>query len=114
MGLDFLRRTAKNSTKAWDRSKTELSVPTLFSQQPDCQTRTVLAEFDGVMPAAGDALTLHVQDRNMMVVHENTCVGRVGNPPADLLTAIRDAGGCALGHVRQINQLSGTCDVEVK
>jgi hypothetical protein len=114
MGVDFLRRTAKSSTKAWDRGKTELSTPTLFSQQPECQTRTVLAEFDGAVPEVGEAVTLHVQDRNMMVVRANACVGRVGNPPADLLVAISNAGGCALGHLRQVNQLSGTGDVEVK
>ncbi len=38
MGLDFLRRTAKLSSKAWDRGKADLSIPSLFTQQPESQT----------------------------------------------------------------------------
>jgi hypothetical protein len=115
MGLDFLRRTAKTSAKAWDRGKADLSIPSLFTQQPERQTRTVLADYDeGVQLSSGEALTLHLQDKNMLVVRENTRVGEVGNPPPDIVAAIRDAGGCALGQVQHVNQLSRTVDVEIK
>jgi hypothetical protein len=115
MGLDFLRRTAKSSSKAWDRGKVDLSIPSLFGQQPERQTRTVLADCDdGVQVSSGEALTLHWQDQNMLVVRENTRIGEVKNPPPDIVAKIRDAGGCALGQVQTFNQLSRTVDVEIK
>jgi hypothetical protein len=115
MGLDFLRRTAKSSRKAWDHGKQELSNPTLFSGQPQCQTRTVLADADnGANPCAGEPVTLHMNEQDILVVRENTRIGRVSSPPSDLVAAMRNAGGCALGHIRQVNRLSGTVDVEIQ
>jgi hypothetical protein len=115
MGLDFLRRTAKSSSKAWDRGKADLSIPSLFGQQPERQTRTVLADCDdGVQLSSGESLTLHWQDQNMHVVRENTRIGEIKNPPPDIVAKIRDAGGCALGQVQTVNQLSRTADVEIK
>lgn len=115
MGLDFLRRTAKSSRKAWDHGKQELSNSTLFSGQPPCQTRTVLAEADdGTNPCVGETVTLHISDQDMLLVREKTPIGKVPSPPSDLVTGMRDAGGCALGHIRQVNHLSGTVDVEIQ
>jgi hypothetical protein len=115
MGLDFLRRTAKSSSKAWDRGKADLSIPSLFSQQPERQTRTVLADCDdGVQLSSGESLTLHCQDQRMLVVRENTCIGEVKNPPPDIVAKIRDLGGCALGQAQTVYQLSRTFDVEIK
>jgi hypothetical protein len=115
MGLDFLRRTAKSSSKAWDRGKADLSIPSLFGQQPERQTRTVLADYDdGVKLSSGEPLTFYLRDQNMLVVRENTRIGEIKNPPPDIVAKIRDAGGCALGQVQTVNQLSGTADVEIK
>lgn len=115
MGLDFLRRTAKSSSKAWDRGKSDLSIPSLFAEQPEGQSRTVLADYDdGVQLSNGEALTLHLQDQTMLVVRENMRVGWVPNPPPDLVAKVSDAGGCALGQVHTVNQLSRTADVEIK
>ena len=115
MGLDFLRRTAKSSRKAWNNGKSDLSNPTLFAGQPECQTRTVLADADdNSKPCTGEAVTLHMDEQGILVVREKTRIGKVGNPPPDLIDAMRNAGGCALGHIRQVHQLSGTLDVEIK
>jgi hypothetical protein len=113
MGLDFLRRTAKSSTKAWDRGKLELSMPSLFSQQPDRQSRAVQVDcFDGIR-LSGTEVTLHLQGQNIVVVQENMRVGMVERPPPDLVANIREAGGCALGQVQSFNELSWTADVKV-
>ena len=115
MGLDFLRRTAKASSKAWNRGKADLSLPSLFSQQPEPQARTVLADCEeGVQLSSGEVLTLHWQDHNVLVVRENMRVGKVLNPPAAIVEKIREAGGCAVGAVQSVHQLSGTVDVEIK
>ena len=77
--------------------------------------RTVLADYDDdVQLSNGEALTLHWQDQRMLVVRENTRVGGIHNPPPDVVAKVRDAGGCALGQVQSVNQLSRTADVEIK
>jgi hypothetical protein len=114
MGLDFLRRTAKNSVKAWDRGKAELSAETLFTQQPQCRTRSVMAELDdGVSVAGGEQLVLLVKNNDMILVRGHERIGKVQNPPTDAFDAIRNAGQCALVAVSAFNKLSGTADVEL-
>jgi hypothetical protein len=114
MGVDFLRRTAKSSTKAWDRNKAELSTESLFTLQPQCRTRSVMAELDdGVSVAGGEMLTLLVKNNDMILVRGHERIGRVPNPPADAFEAIRNAGQCALVAVSEFNKLSGTADVEL-
>ena len=114
MGLDFLRRTAKSSTKAWNRGREDLSEPTLFTQQPDCYVRTVLADDDGCgKPLRGETVTLHMQGGDILVVRENMRIGKVGSPSPEISQRIRNSGGCALGRVSDVHSLSGTFDVEV-
>jgi hypothetical protein len=50
----------------------------------------------------------------MLVVRENTRIGEIKNSPPDIVAKIRDMGGCALGQVQTMNQLSRTADVEIK
>ena len=115
MGLDFIRRAARSFTKAWDRGKTELAQPTLFTRYPDCRTRTIVAQLDDRLPpSAGEQLAVCVRDKTLILVRETVQVGVAQSPPPDLYRAIRDAGDCALARVVRINPLSGTADVEVE
>jgi hypothetical protein len=115
MGLDFLRRTAKNSVKAWDRGKAELSTASLFTQQPQCRTRSLLAELDdGVSVAGGEQLVLLLKNEDMLLVRGHDRIGKVPKPPSDALDAVRNTGQCALVQVCEFNKLSGTADVALK
>lgn len=115
MGLDFIRRTARSSTKAWDRGRSELADPTLFTRHPECSIRTVVAQLDnGIVMEPGSNVTMCLRGERLLVVRETTQIGTIERPPADLVRAIRDMGNQALGSCRQFNQLSGTADVEVK
>ena len=115
MGLDFIRRASKGFTKAWNRSKAELSQPTLFTQYPECRTRSVIADLDErAKLSEGTHIVVCVQGSKLILVQEKSRVGVVEHPPADLLGSIHQAGDCALGHVVRINPLSGTADVEIE
>jgi hypothetical protein len=115
MGLDFLRRTAKNSVKAWDRGKAELSTASLFTQQPQCRTRSLLAELDdGVSVAGGEQLVLMVKNNDMLLVRGHERMGKVPHPPTDAFEAVRNVGQCALVQVCEFNKLSGTADVALQ
>jgi hypothetical protein len=55
-------------------------------------------------------------DGRPIAVYCNYAVHAVlnGQLPPDIVAKIRDAGGCALGQVQTVNQLSRTADVEIK
>lgn len=115
MGLDFLRRTAKNSVKAWNRNKAELSTASLFTQQPQCRTRSLLAELDdGVSVDGGEQLVLIVKNDDMLLVRGHERIGKVPHPPTDAFDAVRNSGQCALVEVCEFNKLSGTADVALQ
>ena len=114
MGIDFIRRAAPAFTKAWNRNKENLAQPTLFTQYPECRTRTVIADLSQNADLKDGAnVIVCVKGPNLILVSGNAQTGVIQQPPVDLLTAIHDAGDCALGYITRINPLSGTADVEI-
>ena len=114
MGLDFIRRAAKGFTKAWDRGRTDLVEPSLFTRYPESRTRTVIAELlPGCQVKVGAELAVCFAGDQLILVDETNQVACMRNPPPDLVMAVREAGGYALGQIKQFNPLSGTADVEV-
>ena len=61
----------------------------------------------------GAQLAVCVSGDQLILVEETYPVGRMKTPPADLLAAVRSAGGYAFGQIKQIHPLSGTADVEI-
>lgn len=115
MGLDFIRRRAKTFTKSWNRNKTDLARPTLFTRYPECRSRSLIADLHadaGVAPGA--EVLVCVRGTELSLVSGTTPIGATSRPPPDLLTAIRQAGGNALGRVTRLNPISGTADVEIE
>ena len=114
MGLDFIRRAAKGFTKAWDRGRTSLAEPSLFTRYPESRTRTVIAELlPDCQVKVGAELAVCFDGDQLILVEETNQIGCMRNPPPDLVAAVRNAGGYALGQIRQFNPLSGTADVEI-
>lgn len=115
MGLDFIRARGRTFKKSWSAGASELSTPSLFTRHPECQSRSINASVDAFIgAAAGTCLTVSVEGEQLALVHETRRVGVVTSPPADLLSAIRDSGGCALGEIKRLNPISGTVDVEIQ
>lgn len=115
MGLDFIRKAAPAFTKGWDRGKTDLANPTLFTRYPECRTRTIVANLDDRGGAqAGEQIVVCVREERLILVRGTTRIGIVESPPPDLFRVINDEGGCALGVMVRINPLSGTADVEIE
>lgn len=114
MGLDFIRRAAKGFTKAWDRGRTNLAIPSLFSRNPQLGRRSVIVEFQDFTPCVGAEYPVCFNGPDLVMLHENHCVGLLKSPPSDLVDAVRDVGGTALGQITRFNPISGTGDVEVE
>lgn len=114
MGLDFIRRGAKGFAKAWDKGRTSLAEPTLFTRYPEARARTVIAELlPDCKTKVGAQLAVCVRGDQLVLVEETNQIGCMKSPPPDLLAAVRSAGGYAFGQIKQIHPLSGTADVEI-
>ena len=115
MGLDFIRRAAKGFTKTWDRGRTSLATPSLFTRYPEARRRTVLAEMaPDCTPRVGAEFAVCVEGQRLVHIDETNRIGCLQNPPSDLVDAIRAAGGYALGQISHFNPISGTADVEIE
>ena len=68
---------------------------------PDCHVKV------------GAELAVCFDGDQLILVEETNQIGCMRNPPPDLVAAVRDAGGYALGQIKQFNPLSGTADVEI-
>jgi len=115
MGLDFIRRAAKNFTKAWDRGRTSLAQPSLFARHPESRRRTVIAELaPGCTPQVGAEFAVCADGPRLILLDETNPIGCLQNPPQDLVDAVHAAGGYALGQITCFNPISGTADVEIE
>ena len=115
MGIDFIRRRAKTFTKAWNRNRVDLAQPTLFTRYPECHSRSIVADFvSNDRVSIGASVMVRASGTELVLVDGLTSIGTVSNPPYDLMTAINEAGGHALGHITKINPISGTVDVEIE
>lgn len=115
MGIDFIKRKAATFTKTWDNNKENLAQPTLFTQYPECRTRTLIADIsENVDLKDGTNVVVHAKGLKLILVSGVTQIGVIPQPPIDLQTAILDAGDCALGRITRLNPLSRTADVEIE
>ena len=115
MGLDFIRRAAPTFKKSWSGGASTLAQASLFTRYPECRSRSVVATIhDNSGIEAGAIYAVHVDGDALCLVRETAKVATSQTPPADLFSAIKQSGGCALGRVAQINPLSGTADVEIE
>ena len=113
MGIDFIKRVAPTFSKAWNRNKKDLALPTLFTRYPECHTRTVIADLsqDADLKVGSD-IVVCAKGAKLILISGNTQTGVIQQPPTDLMTAIHEAGDCALANITRINPLSRTADVE--
>ena len=113
MGLDFIRLRAPTFRKSWDRGKMKLATPDLLTQQPECNTRSVVAVVDQGCELPKDTeVAVCTRDKQLIVLRENTIVARGAEPPPDIYKAIDKSGEMALGRIAKFNPLSGTVDVD--
>jgi len=115
MGLDFIRRRAKTFTKSWNRNKAELARPTLFTRYPECRSRSVIADLtESAGLSEGSQVLVAAHGTQLALISGTTQIGTAAHPPSDLMSAIHQVGGNALGHITRINPISGTADVEIE
>lgn len=112
MGVDFIRKTADPFQKARDQALVELGTADLFSNQASCASRTYSAEMhEDVQLSSGDELVVRLKGGDVVGQKEAKDVATIDDPPAELLSALEESSGVALGHVEKTYDLSHTADV---
>jgi hypothetical protein len=116
MGADFLSKTAKTYTKAWDRGRAALDMPQLFDDEPEMARRCYLA-----MPLHGQHFFIGAEyvvvcmDDEMQLLSGNEMVGALVGLPAEVANAIVHKGcGCAVATVQNVAEVSGAADVTLR
>lgn len=103
MGLDFIRQKAPSFTKSWDRHRIELCQRSLFTRDPELESRTALAR---TRPGIGAdaAMLVRVEEAELIGYRGLTRVAEFVDPPPDLVQAVREAGGYAEGQVVALHE----------
>jgi hypothetical protein len=102
MGVDFIRARAKTFTRSWDQGRIELAKRTLFTCDPAYLPRTAIATTSAaIVPRT--ILIVRWENGTLVGYHELTPVAYFVSPPADLVSAIQEHGGCAEGEVTSVH-----------
>ena len=115
MGLDYIRKVGGSFRKSWNHGVQRLAAPDLYTSNPECATRAVLADLvDKADVRPKERLLLQCENGKLIAYRELSRVATVTEPPADLLSAIAKCGGYALGVVEKRNKRSQTVSIAVK
>lgn len=114
MGLDFIKRAAPTFKKSWNNGAQELAQGTLFTRNPECRGRTVAADVSaGSQVTLGKMVVIQIINAEMCLIDGLSKIGKVPDPPADLLRIIGEIG-CAKGTIERLNIIGGTVDVAIQ
>jgi hypothetical protein len=104
MGIDFIRSRAHDFSRSWDRHRVDLATRSLFTRDPACLPRSAVATLTSprTIPL-GSVLIVRCDNIGLTVYDELTPVAQFSNPPPDMVSAIRESGGCAKGEVTAIH-----------
>jgi hypothetical protein len=116
MGADYIRaQTGKPWRKRWNEGLDRLKAPTLFDLTMSEAARSVTAELNaGARVKAGDKLIVQSTPDGLTVSDGLRAIGRIANPSSEMITAIRDGGGYAVGILQRVGLFGDTAELGVK
>lgn len=91
MGTDFLRAKRQGRTKAWNR-QLRTKANDLLVNVPSVEKHVCRAAMDDKVPAVGTQVMLQVEGDGLVVREETRRIGKVTNPPPELVQGIRQLG----------------------
>lgn len=104
MGVDFIRERAQGFTRSWDRHRVDLATRSLFTRDPGCLPRAAIATTSTmrtILP--GTVLIVRWEHGGLVAYEELTPVARFVDPPPEVISSIRECGGCAKGEVTVVH-----------
>ena len=114
MGLDFLRKSARKYRKSLDRHRVELGTPTLFTQQPISAPRIYAAKLcDGQTVSPEETLGVRLDKDQVVVTRGLDPIATIDSTPSELIVALLDSEGEAIGLVKAVHDDAGVAEVAV-
>jgi hypothetical protein len=114
VGLDFVTKCTPSFKRSWDRGRTELMEPDLFSRHPQLEGRTFRLRPTGEQQVApGEEVLLRWHGGELLAFRGHEWLGQVSNPPASLVTAITQAGDALCARVEKVHRRSGAADISI-
>jgi hypothetical protein len=115
MGAEELKKRRPSHDKYIDRQRVALATPDLFTQTPEDQPRSCIASVAvGATVEIGESFVIEPSEMGMLGRCGNSVVLHFGQPPCDILKAVRSGAGVATGEIRRINKLSRTVEVTIR
>jgi hypothetical protein len=114
MGVDFLERTKKTFKRGWDRAAVALATPDLLRREPGCAGVSVAGDIvQGVEVEVGEKLTVDLAPRGLVARRGLTEVVRMPQAPPEVVEAVRQACGVAVGTIEQVHEPAGVAEISI-
>lgn len=115
MGIDFLRKCAPSFKRGYDKALKDLTESDLFDCAPELKDRTYEAiPADGRAFESGTQLLARLDGSTVHILDGQVLIGVLSDPPAALITTLRDAGHeVAVVTVQCVHPISGGADVTI-
>lgn len=114
MGVDFIERARKTFKRSWDRERVALATPDLLRREPACAGVTVAGDIaEGAEVEPGEKLTVELGARGLIGRRGLTEVVRMPGAPPEIVEAVRQAYGVAVGTVEQVHEPAGVAEISI-
>lgn len=116
MGVDFIReQSGKPWRKRWNKGIDRLKIPGLFDVKFPSQQRTVTAViYHGYSLQNGDQLIIQCSNSSAIVCKGLRNIGEIPGFPADMLQAVSNSGGVALGIVERVGLFGNNAELSIR
>lgn len=114
MGSDFLKRTKPTILKHIDSHRMRLATADLLTVLPVDQPRCLVASLEG-SPIIVDGATIIAEPAGnaIRLRQGNSYVGKLDNPPADILARVTATGGAG-ATIQRIHKISRKVEVSLQ
>lgn len=114
MGVDFLERTKKTFKRSWDRERVALATPDLLRREPGCAGVSVAGDIvEGAEVETGEKLTVELAARGLIARRGLTEIIRIPDAAPEIVEAVRQACGVAVGTVEQVHEPAGVAEISI-
>ena len=114
MGVDFLERAKKTFKRSWDRERVALATPDLLRREPGCAGVSIAGDIvPGAEVEPGEKLTVELAPRGLIARRGLTEVVRMPDAAPEIVEAVRQGCGVAVGTVEQVHEPAGVAEISI-
>ena len=112
MGLDFIKKAARNFNKGVDRARIALGTPGLFRLEPGCVPQAYAVQLRGDKALqTGEKVGVRLDGQNVLAVRGFELVGVFKNPTPEVKAALSESHGEACGVLQTIHAIAGVAEI---